>query len=161
MSRDASGYDGFGPSDVWGKGFSVVCVQFCHVISVWMYLPSSVCALGLVLPYSVSYVDEVRIACITATKLPFVLEGLKSPVKWWAFRRSSSWRLSPPTDPGICPCRSPPRSGPTQTIKAMLQGPKPAAYICAVMACLMPIRQPEDLRRSVPEFRRERTSSKA
>ncbi len=42
---------------------------------------------------------------------------------------------------------------PERSIKAMLQGPKPAAYICAGIACLMPIRQPEDLRRSVPEFR--------
>ena len=44
---------------------------------------------------------------------------------------------------------------PERSIKAMLQGPKPAAYVCAGMACSMPIRQPEDLRRSVPEFRRE------
>ncbi|MFZ8841180.1 MAG: hypothetical protein ACO2PM_20125, partial [Pyrobaculum sp.] len=65
-----------GPCDVLGQVFLVVCVQLCHVISVWMHLPSSVCALGLVLLYS-AYVDEVR----TATKLPFVLAGLKSPVK--------------------------------------------------------------------------------
>jgi Highly conserved protein containing a thioredoxin domain, COG1331 len=41
------------------------------------------------LVYSVSYVDEVRIACITATMSPFVLEGLHSPVKWWGWCREA------------------------------------------------------------------------
>jgi uncharacterized protein YyaL (SSP411 family) len=44
---------------------------------------------------------------------------------------------------------------PERSIKAMLQGPKPAAYVCTGMACSMPIRQPEDLKRAVSEFRRE------
>ena len=44
---------------------------------------------------------------------------------------------------------------PELSIKAMFQGPKPAAYVCAGMACSMPIRHPEDLRRAVSEFRRE------
>jgi uncharacterized protein YyaL (SSP411 family) len=44
---------------------------------------------------------------------------------------------------------------PERSIKAMFQGPKPAAYVCAGMACSMPIRHPEDLRRAVSEFRRE------
>jgi hypothetical protein len=37
----------------------------------------------------VSYVDEARIACITATKSPFVLEGLHSPVKWRGWCREA------------------------------------------------------------------------
>jgi uncharacterized protein YyaL (SSP411 family) len=37
----------------------------------------------------VSYVDEARIACITATKSPFVLEGLHNPVKWWGWCREA------------------------------------------------------------------------
>jgi len=34
-------------------------------------------------------IEEVRIRCLTATKSPFVLEGLKSPVKWWGWCREA------------------------------------------------------------------------
>ena len=27
--------------------------------------------------------EDVRLSCLKATKSPFVLEGLHSPVKWW------------------------------------------------------------------------------
>jgi len=33
--------------------------------------------------------EEVRLACLRATKSPFVLEGLHSPVKWWGWCREA------------------------------------------------------------------------
>jgi len=44
---------------------------------------------------------------------------------------------------------------PEQSIRAMLRGPRPAAYVCAGMACSMPLREPERLRENLQEFRKE------
>ena len=44
---------------------------------------------------------------------------------------------------------------PEQSIRAMLRGPRPAAYVCAGMACSMPLAELEKLRKNVQEFRKE------
>ena len=33
--------------------------------------------------------EDVRLSCLKATKSPFVLEGLHSPVKWWGWCREA------------------------------------------------------------------------
>jgi len=40
-------------------------------------------------------------------------------------------------------------------IRGMLRGPRLAAYICAGMACSMPLTEPEKLRKNILEFRKE------
>ena len=58
------------------------------------------------------------------------------------------WHLAVPVAAGEWPY-------PEQSIKAMLRGPRPAAYVCAGMACSMPLTEPEKLRENILEFRKE------
>jgi uncharacterized protein YyaL (SSP411 family) len=58
------------------------------------------------------------------------------------------WHLAVPVAAGEWPY-------PEQSIKAMLRGPRPAAYVCAGMACSMPLTEPEKLRKNILEFRKE------
>jgi uncharacterized protein YyaL (SSP411 family) len=58
------------------------------------------------------------------------------------------WHLAVPVAAGEWPY-------PEQSIKAMLRGPRPAAYVCAGMACSMPLTEPEKLMENILEFRKE------
>ena len=58
------------------------------------------------------------------------------------------WHLAVPVAAGEWPY-------PEQSIKAMLRGPRPAAYVCAGMACSTPLTEPEKLRKNILEFRKE------
>jgi len=58
------------------------------------------------------------------------------------------WHLAVPVSAGEWPY-------PEQSIRAMSRGPRPAAYVCAGMACSMPLREPERLRENLQEFRKE------
>ncbi len=58
------------------------------------------------------------------------------------------WHLAVPVSGGEWPY-------PEQSIKAMLRGPRPAAYVCAGLACSMPLTEPERLKKNIQEFRRE------
>jgi uncharacterized protein YyaL (SSP411 family) len=58
------------------------------------------------------------------------------------------WHLAVPVAAGEWPY-------PEQSIKAMLRGPRPAAYVCAGTACSMPLTEPEKLRKNILEFRKE------
>ena len=58
------------------------------------------------------------------------------------------WHLAVPVSAGEWPY-------PEQSIRAMSRGPRPAAYVCAGMACSMPLREPEKLRENIKEFKKE------
>ena len=77
-----------------------------------------------------------------------VVVGDASALAETALSTYRPWHLAVPVAAGEWPY-------PEQSIKAMLRGPRPAAYVCAGMACSMPLTEPEKLRKNILEFRKE------
>jgi hypothetical protein len=77
-----------------------------------------------------------------------VVVGDASALAETALSTYRPWHLAVPVAAGEWPY-------PEQSIRAMLRGPRPAAYVCAGMACSMPLTETEKLRENILEFRKE------